>query len=159
MTQEQRTKLFEYFHNEHNIMLLESDLDEVSHIVCPEEYPQTVYSKEMKDEFEIPEDIKEFLKRDWELQKAEVLEQYIQYIKHKGIMLNTNEMLAALTQSENHNCRDLARKILSGEKTIENELKYTGSFMTAVLKGDYAEAIALSDSLNRAALVEYQSVL
>ncbi len=61
-------------------------------------------------------------------------------------------MLRKLTRSENENVRILAEEILSGLKDWRIELRYTGSFMTAVLKGDFKSALYCADSSNRIAL-------
>lgn len=66
--------------------------------------------------------------------------------------MNTDQMLLKLTRSENENVRILANRILSGETTKEQELRYTGSFMTFVLKGDYDNALRTADHLNYFAL-------
>ncbi len=66
--------------------------------------------------------------------------------------MDTQEMLKKISTSSNETCARTARKILNGETTIEEELKYEGSFMTAVLKGDYEEALNRADSENYYAL-------
>jgi len=63
--------------------------------------------------------------------------------------MDTIEMLVALTASNNTSCSSLAWKILKGQSTIQNELKYTGTFMKYVLKGQYSDAIDQSDLDNR----------
>lgn len=56
--------------------------------------------------------------------------------------LTKNQMLQALTRSENKNTAENARRILRGYK-VEG-----GGFFNAVLKGDFNEAVARADNDN-----------
>ena len=69
-----------------------------------------------------------------------------------GLNPDAEEMLKALLKSSNKNCAELAKRILSEENTVEDELKYAGSFMTAVLKGNKEKALSLADGSNLRAL-------
>lgn len=60
--------------------------------------------------------------------------------------LTKNQMLQALTRSENKNTAENARRILRGYKAEG------GGFFNAVLKGDFHEAAARADSDNLKAL-------
>lgn len=68
-------------------------------------------------------------------------------------------MLAAISESTNKNSSNLALKILTGRTTIQEELKYTGGFMTAVLKGEYETALGRADSENLASLTSASLVI
>lgn len=67
-------------------------------------------------------------------------------------ILTRDEMIQRLTRSGNDHVRALCNKILAKQTTIEEELRYTGSFMTAVLTGDYESAMQRADLDNRTAL-------
>ncbi len=64
----------------------------------------------------------------------------------------TKQMLTALLKSLNNNCASTARRILENETTVEAELRYSGSFMTAVLEGNVDEACKCADNSNYEAL-------
>lgn len=66
--------------------------------------------------------------------------------------MTTQEMLLKLTRSNNELIADKARRIIEGVTTSEEELKYCGSFLRAVLNGDYEEALRRADSCNYQAL-------
>lgn len=67
--------------------------------------------------------------------------------------MTIEKMLKAIAKySKNTKCVNIAKRILDGTSTIEEEIKYTGGFMTAVLNGDFEEAWYRADSLNRDAL-------
>ena len=70
--------------------------------------------------------------------------------------MTTHQMLLAISHSDNEICADKAKAILNGETTIEHELKYSGSFMTAVMKGDFKRAMECADMSNRIALSQYK---
>lgn len=67
-------------------------------------------------------------------------------------ILTRDEMIQKLTRSGNDSVRNLCNRILSKQTTIEEERRYTGSFMSAVLDGNYEDAIARADLDNRTAL-------
>ncbi len=67
--------------------------------------------------------------------------------------LTNIEMLKRLQYSTNSNCSETAKRILTGESTIEHELKYCGGFMEAVLNGDYQTALQRADAFNQIALL------
>jgi|SRR5690606_9162538 len=76
-------------------------------------------------------------------------------IKLEERKMTTIQMLTRLQYSENQNVAQLSKKILNSgdvDAAIEEELQYTGGFMTAVLKGDYAEAYKRADGFNKAIL-------
>lgn len=66
--------------------------------------------------------------------------------------MTTQEMLSKLVHSNNELVATKAARILAGITTIEEELKYCGSFLRAVLTGDYDEALRRADSCNYEAL-------
>lgn len=66
--------------------------------------------------------------------------------------MNTDEMLQALSTSDNGTCKRIAERIISGKSTIADERKYTGRFMSAVLDGNLADALTNCDQLNFRAL-------
>lgn len=67
-------------------------------------------------------------------------------------MLTTDEMLHALTESNNDLVSSKARDILQGKKTKQEVMKYCGSFLLAVLKGDFEEALSRADRQNELCL-------
>jgi hypothetical protein len=66
--------------------------------------------------------------------------------------MTTYEMLVKLTKSKNELIAKKSEDILLGVKTIEEEMKYCGSFFRAVLEGNYEDALRKADSFNRQAL-------
>jgi hypothetical protein len=60
-------------------------------------------------------------------------------------------MLVKLTKSKNELIAKKSEDILLGVKTIEEEMKYCGSFFRAVLEGNYEDALRKADSFNRQA--------
>lgn len=66
--------------------------------------------------------------------------------------MTTQEMLFLLTSSKNELIAQKAQKIIFGVTTIEEELKYCGSFLRCVLTGDYETALRRADSDNYFAL-------
>lgn len=71
--------------------------------------------------------------------------------------MDTNEMLKALAASGNMIVQIIAKGIISGESTIEHERKYTGSFMSAVLDGNFEEAVRNADNINLNAFYKYMA--
>lgn len=65
---------------------------------------------------------------------------------------NTKIMLEAIAQSGSDACRATAKDILVGNRTVENELKYCGSFMRCVYNGDFLAALDVADLENKNAL-------
>ena len=65
--------------------------------------------------------------------------------------MTTYEMLVKLTKSKNELIAKKSEDILLGVKTIEEEMKYCGSFFRAVLEGNYEDALRKADSFNRQA--------
>ena len=61
--------------------------------------------------------------------------------------MTTEQMLTRLLKSENHLIRRKAESILSGETSIENEKRFAGGFLTAVLNGNYEEALKNADQM------------
>jgi hypothetical protein len=70
--------------------------------------------------------------------------------------MTTQQMIEALALSKNEVVASKCRKILDNETTIEQELKYCGSFMQEVLNGNYNEAIKRADMPNLQALNNYK---
>lgn len=67
--------------------------------------------------------------------------------------MTTDEMLRALTNSDNRLCALRAKAVVDGQMTIQEALDQSpGSFMTAVLKGDYQSALRNADGNNLKAL-------
>lgn len=66
--------------------------------------------------------------------------------------MTTDQMLSLLMFSKNEIVAGKALKIISGEMSIQEELKYCGSFMKAVLTGDYEQALRRADADNYFAL-------
>jgi hypothetical protein len=64
------------------------------------------------------------------------------------------EMIKKLQFSKSEVTAFKCKQILNGQSTIENELKYSGGFLTAVLKGDFEEALARADFENKKILLE-----
>ena len=67
-------------------------------------------------------------------------------------MYTTEQMLKVIANSKSENSAYLAKQILNGESTIEETIKYCGSFMKEVLKGNYYDALDRADSYNLQAL-------
>ena len=65
-------------------------------------------------------------------------------------------MIEALAKSNNEIVADKCKRILNGQLSIEDALKYSGSFLTYVLKGMYKEAIQVADTHNKLALYIYK---
>lgn len=66
------------------------------------------------------------------------------------------EMLTALKKTDNTACIGIVNRVLAGEVTIEQELdKNHGSFITAVLKGDFETALHKADSCNKKCLITF----
>lgn len=68
--------------------------------------------------------------------------------------MNTQQMLEKLQYSKNEQIAHKCKAILNSETTINNELRYSGGFLTAVLKGNYEEAIQRADFENRKCLLD-----
>lgn len=66
--------------------------------------------------------------------------------------LTTQEMIEALVKSDNQNVAKTCSEILNGTKTIKEVIKYCGSFLNAVLRGDFEDAIDRADYSNRICL-------
>ncbi len=66
--------------------------------------------------------------------------------------MTTQEMLSKLAYSKNEIVAEKSQRIIAGITTIEEELKYCGSFMQCVLTGDYEMALKRADSANYEAL-------
>ena len=66
--------------------------------------------------------------------------------------MNTQQMIEALSKSKNEIVARKCQRILNGETTIKAELKWSGSFMTYVLMGDFKNAMRSADYQNREAL-------
>lgn len=63
-------------------------------------------------------------------------------------------MIRALALSKNTCTAGIMKRLLNGTSTLEQEQCMNhGSFVTAVLKGDYETALAKADSENKAALL------
>lgn len=71
--------------------------------------------------------------------------------------MNTYEMLKALTSSGNEPCQNIANRVLNNESTIAEERKYTGHFMSAVLDGNFEEAVRHADHINLTAFYKYMA--
>lgn len=61
-------------------------------------------------------------------------------------------MLQKLVNSGNVIVAKRAQSILSGRTSVDEELKYCGSFLRAVLEGDYQTALNRADHMNYLAL-------
>ena len=66
--------------------------------------------------------------------------------------LTTEEMIQALSNSKNELVARKCQRILNEETTIKAELKWSGSFLTYVLMGDFKNAMRSADYQNREAL-------
>lgn len=66
--------------------------------------------------------------------------------------MTTLQMLEKLQHSKNEATAFKCKSILSGDTTVKEQLKYSGGFLTAVLKGDFDEALARADFENKQAL-------
>lgn len=66
--------------------------------------------------------------------------------------MTTQQMLALLTFSQNEIVAEKAKNIIFGITTIEEELRFCGSFMKSVLTGDYETALRRADRDNYFAL-------
>ena len=62
-------------------------------------------------------------------------------------------LLERVATSENAGCARVAQQVLDGSMTIETALRYSGSFMTAVLEGDVEHAMTFADGQNLRALL------
>lgn len=67
-------------------------------------------------------------------------------------ILTAEQMLHKLARSENEMTRILSNRILAGEVSVK-ELKKTGEFMQAVIRGDWDDALRRADMLNKFALL------
>jgi hypothetical protein len=63
-------------------------------------------------------------------------------------VLNTQEMIQALSMSGSEIVARKCQRILNQETTIEAELKWSGSFMTYVLTDNYEMALKSADYEN-----------
>ena len=70
--------------------------------------------------------------------------------------MTREQMIEALAKSNNEIVADKCKRILNGQLSIEDALKYSGSFLTYVLKGMYKEAIQVADTHNKLALYIYK---
>lgn len=68
-------------------------------------------------------------------------------------VLNTQEMILALSKSKNELVARKCQRILNNDTTIEAELKWSGSFMSYVLTGDFKNAMRSADYQNREVLL------
>lgn len=66
--------------------------------------------------------------------------------------MTTEQMIQALSKSKNEIVARKCQRILNEETTIKAELKWSGSFMTYVLSGDFKNAMQRADSYNREVL-------
>lgn len=73
----------------------------------------------------------------------------------KSTKLTRQQMLKALLNGNNEKCYDVARNILIGKTSIEEERCYSGSFLSAVLDDDYHEAYMRADPWNRKAFDQF----
>lgn len=69
--------------------------------------------------------------------------------------LTTQEMIQALSESKNEIVARKCQRILNEETTIKAELKWSGSFLTYVLTGDFKNAMRSADHHNQEALFCY----
>lgn len=69
--------------------------------------------------------------------------------------MTTDQMLQALSTSGNDKCGRLAMSLINGQADLENERKYTGDFMSAVLDGDFPKALKMADPFNWIALIDF----
>ena len=73
-------------------------------------------------------------------------------------VLNTQEMILALSKSKNELVARKCQRILNNETTIEAELKWSGSFMSYVLQGDYKGAMLHADYQNHQVLLNASQI-
>lgn len=67
-----------------------------------------------------------------------------------GLPLEVRVLLETLQrQSQNASVLSICDRVLKGQTTIEHELKYSGSFMTEILKGDPRKAFLHADYENK----------
>lgn len=66
--------------------------------------------------------------------------------------MTTQQMIEALSKSKNELVARKCQRILNEETTIEEELEYSGSFLTYVLTGDFKNAMRSADYQNHEAL-------
>ncbi len=85
------------------------------------------------------------------LRSKEKKENYKPY-KQGKMNDQTRSMLVKLILSKNEFVSLMALKLLANETTVEHELRFSGGFMTAVLRGDYETALLRADKDNREAL-------
>jgi len=76
------------------------------------------------------------------------------FIEMKEMELTTEEMIEGLSKSANELVARKCQRILDKQSTIEDELKYSGSFMTNVLTGNYKMATQSADYENHQALLQ-----
>lgn len=70
--------------------------------------------------------------------------------------MTRDQMIEALSKSNNEIVAKRCQQILNGEQTIEDALSMSGGFMTSVLQGDYESAIVRADQQNKIALFIYK---
>lgn len=68
-------------------------------------------------------------------------------------VLNRDEMILALTESQNTGVAGTCIDIMTGKKNPDDVIQYCGSFLRAVLSNDFQEAIDRADKENRLALM------
>lgn len=68
--------------------------------------------------------------------------------------MTTQQMIEALSKSKNELVARKCQRILNQDTTIEAELKWSGSFMTYVMQGDFKMALQTADLYNRNALLD-----
>lgn len=66
--------------------------------------------------------------------------------------MTTNEMLNLIMFSQNETCAKVAREIILEGKPYDDYKKRCGSFMRAILDGDYEQALVRADNQNYYAL-------
>lgn len=70
--------------------------------------------------------------------------------------MTRDQMIEALTKSNNEIVANKCKSILNGKLSIEDALDSSGSFMTYVLKDMYKEAVQAADTHNKLALYIYK---
>ena len=70
--------------------------------------------------------------------------------------MSTTQMLFAIAAKGSSASKLKAQKILEGKTTVEKEVLFCGSFMKAVLKGEYENAMQCADVENRLALLNHK---
>lgn len=67
--------------------------------------------------------------------------------------MTTDEMIEALSRSNNKLVSEICQEIIAGRETIENRKTFCGKFLQFVFEGKHLDAFRIADRHNKAALM------